>query len=252
MSDLKILLFDIETSMLKAYTYGLFKQNIPIENIIEHPRMIAFSAKWYGKRGTKFYSEYHHSRKEMLDAMHELLDEADVVVGWNSRRFDVKWVNSEFMAEGYTPPSPFKQIDLMAEVKRNARWVSNKLDYVSERLLNEGKIPYSMSEMWRIVNNPDTPENVVKREWNKMRRYAIRDTNLVEPLLTKLLPWIRMPHPVRSGEGLCRACGSENLVRRGHALTLQGRYQRYRCEDCGKWMQGTARIPETNLREITG
>lgn len=249
MSDLKILLFDIECSMASGYFYGLFDQNISIDNIIEHPRMIAFSAKWYGKKGTKFYSEYHHSRKEMLEQMHALMDEADVVVGYNSKNFDVKWVNSEFMVEGMSPPSPFKQIDVLQEVKRNARLISHKLDYVSGRLLNDGKHDYNMAKMWRIVNSPDTPDDIRKREWNAMKRYAVKDTNLLDPLMTVLLPWIRLPHPVSEGDNLCRNCGSDELEKRGRALTLNGSYQRLRCKSCGAWSRGSARISSTNLRD---
>lgn len=250
MTDLKILLFDIETSMMKAYTYGLYDQNIPIENIIEHPRMIAFSAKWYGKKGTKFFSEYHHSRGEMLEQMYSLLDEAEVVAGWNSKRFDVKWVNSEFMADSMTPPSPYKQIDLMQEVKRNSRFVSHKLDYVSNRLLGERKLPYSMAEMWRIVNNPDTDEATRKKEWNRMKRYAIQDTNLLEPLMKKLLPWIKMPHPVSNDPTSCHNCGGINLHRRGYAETFNSKYSRFRCMDCGKWLRGTTRYTVSEVRSI--
>lgn len=252
MNDLKILLFDIECSMATAYTYGLYDQNISIENIIEHPRMIAFSAKWYGKKGTKFYSEYHHSRKEMLDEMHALLDEADVVIGYNSKKFDVKWVNSEFKVEGYLPPSPYKQLDMLAEVKKNFRFISNKLDYVSGRILGDGKHEYSMARMWRIVNNPETDEKTLKREWNAMKRYAIKDTNLLDPLLTDLLPWIRMPHPVSESPdlALCHSCGSENLRKRGFALTLTGKYQRFVCNECGSWFRGTSRINSSPIRAL--
>lgn len=250
MTDLKILLFDIECSMLKAYTYGIFDQNIPIENIIEHPRMIAFSAKWYGKKGTKFYSEYHHSRGEMLAQMHALLEEADVVVGYNSKRFDTKWVNSEFMVEGITPPAPYKQVDLLQEVKRNSRFVSHKLDYISDRLLNDGKHEYNMAKMWRIVDNPDTDESTRKREWNAMKRYALKDTNLLDPLMTALLPWLKLPHPVKGGNGLCRNCGSDNLEPRGKSLTLNGSYQRFRCRPCGKWSRGSQRLPATDMRDV--
>lgn len=251
MSDLKILLFDIETSMALAYCYGLYDQNIPIENIVEHPRMIAFSAKWYGKKGTKFYSEYHHSRQEMLQAMHDLLDEADVVVGFNSKRFDVKWVNSEFMVEGFLPPSPYKQVDLLQEVKRNSRFISHKLDYLSGRILNDGKHEYSMAKMWRIVNNPDTDEETRRKEWERMKRYAVKDTNLLDPLMKTLLPWLKMPHPVREGNDLCRNCGSKNLQSRGVSPTLNGTYPRFSCRDCGTWGQSTVRTPSTNMRNIS-
>lgn len=251
MTDLKILLLDIETSLAKVYTYGLFDQNIPIENIIEHPRMIAFSAKWFGKKGTKFYSEYHHSRGDMLTAIHALLDEADVVVGWNSKNFDSKWINSEFMAEGYQPPSPYKHLDLMQEVKRNSRFLSAKLDYISSRLLDERKIEYNMARMWRIVDNPATDEETRRKEWNRMKRYALKDTNLLEPLMKELLPWIKMPHPVSSGENRCRNCGGFNLQSRGKTVTLNGSYTRLHCQDCGKWQRGSERSSDTNIRDIS-
>lgn len=252
MTELRTLLFDIECAPLKAYAYGIYDQNISIENIIEQPRIIAFSAKWLGKKGVKFYSEYHHSREEMLQALYDLLDEADVVVGWNSKRFDVKWVNWELEVEGFGKPAPFKQIDIMAEAKRNFRMVSAKLDYVAHRLLDEGKHEYNMMKMWRIVDDPETDEAARKKEWNAMKRYAIRDTALLEPLFERLRPWIKMPHPVveSSEEALCHSCGSGNLIRKGYSLTLTGKYQRFKCGDCGSWFRGTSRVAASPVRAI--
>lgn len=252
-TDLKILFFDIETSMALGYFYGLYDQTISIHNIVEHPRMIAFTAKWYGKSKIHAFSEYHQSRKEMLGEMHRLLDEADMVVGWNSKRFDVKWVNSEFMAEGMKPPSPYKQVDLMTEVKRNARFISNKLDYVSDRLLGEKKIDYNMARMWVKVNDPNTDEAARKREWDAMMRYAKRDTHMLAPLFEELLPWIRMPHPARSTTDVlcCIACGSEKMHHRGRALTLSGSYERLWCSECGKWQRGKNREEDGRTREIS-
>ncbi len=249
-TDMKVLLFDIETSLAQVYTYGLYDQNISIANVIEHPRMIAFTAKWLGKPKVFAFSEYHQSRTEMLTAMHELLDEADLVVGWNSKNFDVKWVNSEFMVENMLPPSPYKQLDLMQEVKRNARFLSNKLDYISERLLNDKKIEYNMARMWIKVNNPNTSDAERKKEWNAMLKYAKKDTALLEPMFNDLLPWLRLPHPVQQGEDKCRNCGSHDLERRGVARTLNGTYQRYQCRSCGAWSRGTLRTPTTNMRNI--
>ena len=248
---MKVLLFDIETSLAQVYTYGLYDQNISIANVIEHPRMIAFTAKWLGKPKVFAFSEYHQSRTEMLTAMHELLDEADLVVGWNSKNFDVKWVNSEFMVENMLPPSPYKQLDLMQEVKRNARFLSNKLDYISERLLNDKKIEYNMARMWIKVNNPNTSDAERKKEWNAMLKYAKKDTALLEPMFNDLLPWLRLPHPVQQGEDRCRNCGSHTLQRRGYARTLNGSYARLQCTDCGKWLRSTQRIPATNIRDIS-
>lgn len=251
MTETKVLFFDIETSLASGYFYGLYDQNISIANIIEHPRMIAFTAKWLGKKKVHAHSEYHDGRKGMLDAMWDLLDEADVVAGWNSRSFDIKWVNSEFMVEKMTPPSPYKQIDLMQETKKNARFISNKLSYVSQRLLNDDKIDYNMAQMWIKVNNPETTEEERKKEWNRMLRYARKDTALLEPLFLELRPWIKIPHPVREGDDLCRNCGSDDLEKRGYARTFNGKYQIYRCRSCGSWPRGTTRIPSTNMRNVS-
>ena len=250
-TDMKVLLFDIETSLAQVYTYGLYDQNISIANVIEHPRMIAFTAKWLGKPKVFAFSEYHQSRTEMLTVMHELLDEADLVVGWNSKNFDVKWVNSEFMVENMLPPSPYKQIDLMQEVKRNARFLSNKLDYISERLLNDKKIEYNMARMWIKVNNPNTSEAERKKEWNAMLKYAKKDTALLEPLFIEMRPWLRLPHPVQHGEDKCRNCGSNDLEKRGYAKTLNGSYQRYQCRSCGAWSRGNTRVTNTNIRNVS-
>lgn len=251
MTDLKILFLDIETSIPKVYTYGLYDQNISIANVIEHPRMIAFTAKWFGKKRVLAYSEYHQSRDEMLQAMWKLLDEADVVMGWNSKNFDTKWINSEFMVEKMTPPAPYKQVDLMQETKKNARFLSNKLSYVSQRLLDDDKIDYNMASMWIKVDNPNTSEAERKREWGAMLRYAKKDTALLEPLFLELRPWIKMPHPVSDTEGvICRNCGSDDMQRRGVALTLQGEYPRFQCRSCGTWNRGSTRTPVGDMRSI--
>lgn len=253
-TDLKVLFFDIECSMAKFYGYGIFDQNIPIQHIIEHPRMIAFSAKWLGKKAVTFKSEYHHSRREMLEEMHALLDEADVVVGFNSKSFDIKWVNSEFAVEGILPPSPYKQVDLRTEVKRNFRFISGKLDYIADRILDDKKIDYNMARMWVKVDNPKTSDADRKKEWDAMMRYAKKDTVLLEPLFKELLPWIKMPHPVLHQDDpevpLCHNCGSDKIHRRGHAKTLTGSYPRYQCNSCGTWLRGTLRESASTIRTV--
>lgn len=238
--------------MASGYFYGLYDQTISIENIIEHPRVIAFSAKWLGKKQVIFKSEYHDGRKEMLQELHDLLSEADLVVGWNSDRFDVPWIQGEFLVEGMKPPAPFKRLDLMKATKKAARFISNKLDYVSNRLVGSGKIEYNMAKMWRIVNDPNTDEKTRKREWDAMRKYAKRDVEVLEPLFNELLPWLTLPHPRSEGDGLiCRNCSSSNLQSRGTAKTLQGTYKRYQCQDCGSWQRGTARTPVGETRSIS-
>lgn len=75
--------------------------------------------------------------------------------------------------------------------------------------------------------------------WAEMRKYNIQDVLTLEEVYTKMRPWIRN-HPnvgvlKEEHDTVCPKCGSARLVHRGYATTSVGKYQRYRCSDCGGW-----------------
>ena len=84
------LIIDIETSPNLAYVWGLFKQNVALNQIEDTGEVISFAAKWRGEKKVHFASTYHDGKEGMLDSAHALLDEADVVIGYNSKGFDMK------------------------------------------------------------------------------------------------------------------------------------------------------------------
>jgi len=47
---MKILMLDIETTPMQVYTWGLWDQNIGINQIIKPTEMLCFGAKWQGKK----------------------------------------------------------------------------------------------------------------------------------------------------------------------------------------------------------
>lgn len=247
----RIVALDIETAPAVAFTFTGFKANIGIEQIIEDPRMIAFSYQWEGEKRVGFYSEYHNGRKEMLDAIHAILDEADVVVHYNGKSFDIPWITGELMVEGYAPPAPYQQIDLYQTLKGKTRFFSRKLDYASQRLLDDRKVSHSGFRLWRdcLIGNDEEQ----RKAWALMKRYAIKDTALLFPLYERTKAWITTGHPNRalldgSATG-CPVCGSENAQKRGFSYTGVSKFQRYQCE-CGKWYRGGQRIATTEARSI--
>lgn len=249
MTDLKILGMDIETVPAKVWTYDLFRPFISHKQIITPSRISCFSYQWKGSKQVKFVSEYHDGREVMIQTLWDLLNEADVVVGYNSKRFDVPWVHGEFLVEGMTAPSPVKHVDLYSVIKQNSRFLSRKLDYVSERLLDDTKIDVN-TMLLAIECESDDPE-VKRKAWAKMKKYSIKDTRLLFPLFDKLLSYIKLPHPVTDKEGLvCRNCGSDDLHSRGYVKTLQSKYRRFSCNDCGSWTRGTTRYPTGDLRAV--
>ena len=59
---MKILLIDIETSPLTAHCWGLFDQNISINQVLESSYTLCYSAKWYGNPKIMFDSIHKTSK----------------------------------------------------------------------------------------------------------------------------------------------------------------------------------------------
>lgn len=249
MSEPKILYLDIETLPATLVAFSLFKPVFNMDNIIEHPRMGGFSYMWHGWKKARWESEFHSKggRKGMLAKIHELLNEADIVVHYNGQSFDIPTIRGELMLEGFDPPSPVQQIDLYRALKRNSRFISGKLDYAVQRLLNDRKVDHSGIDMWIGCLKGK------RRSWDAMRKYALKDTELLPPLLEKVKPWIEYGFPnfalySNENELACSKCGSRDFTRRGFRTTGAGRYARYRCNSCTSWFRGFNRISTTEGR----
>lgn len=180
---MKILLLDIETTPMQVYTWGLFDQNISIDQIIKSTEMLCFGAKWLGEKKVTFMSVHHNGKKAMLEELHRLMDEADVLVGWNSAAFDHKHINREFLENGLVPPSPVKDLDLMSITKANFMFPSNKLDYVAQKLGVGAKVKHSGFSLWIRCMEGDN------KAWAEMKKYQIQDVKLLDDLYDILLPW---------------------------------------------------------------
>lgn len=236
---MNILYIDIETSPNVGMIFDLWNQNISLAQLQESGTMLCFAAIWGATPSRPiFHSVWDDGFESMVEAAWALLDDADVVVHYNGRRFDVPWLNSLFRDLGLPPPSPFKQVDLYTAIKSQFRLPSYKLAYVAERWLSDSKMQHEGFSLWVKVMAGDPAAQ------RHMRRYCIKDTKLLLPLFEKLLPWIpRLPNIAiyREDDGVlrCRSCGSDDLTRQGFALTQTRRYQRYRCSDCKSWMRAT-------------
>lgn len=244
---MKVLFLDLETSPNLAYVWGLWQQNVAITQMVDSTEVICFGARWGGTKKVIFKSVYHDGKKAMLDELHKLIEEADVLVGWNSQAFDSKHIKREFIENGYLPPSPYKELDLMRVVKSQFKFPSNKLDYVSQKLGVGAKVKHSGFQLWIDCMAGD------KKAWKEMKEYQIQDVNLLLDLYEILQPWIKN-HPNRAlhdgeQEG-CSNCASTDLERRGVARTVSHTYQRYQCKKCGKWMRGNKPIDKITYKPI--
>lgn len=242
MSDgVKILLLDIETQPAIAYIWSLFDTFVPTDRIVEPGRTLCWAAKWLDKDKVTFRSVHHHGREKMIEDMYNLLEEADVVIHYNGKRFDMPTLNREFLLEGYTPPTTYKEVDLLQVVRKKFRFPSNKLDYVSQELGIGAKVVHKGMDLWKGCMAG------VAKDWKVMKKYNIQDVSLLELLYRRLLPWIDN-HPNRAlwmkdvDKPTCRNCGGTHVQKRGMEVTKVLKYQRYKCVDCGANMRGRVRL----------
>jgi len=243
----KTLYLDIETAPnLALFFGGLWRQNISLAQLRESSRVICVAWKWRGKPTTQFASEHHDGREAMLARVHEALAEADVVVTYNGKSFDIPVLFWDFARAGMPPPAPFQQLDLLQTMRRRFKATSNKLDHVARELGVGAKIPHEGFELWvKCLSGDD-------RAWVRMRRYCKQDAALLEPLHDRLMPWLSNAPNARlyvdDATMVCPTCGSRDLRREGHRYTALGRYQRYQCRSCGGWSTASRRESGTDVR----
>jgi hypothetical protein len=237
----KILLLDIEMAPNVAHVWGIWDQNIGLNQLRESSYVMCYAAKWLGDKKMVFDSVKKSTPKKMLEGIHKLLDEADAVIHYNGRRFDIPSLNKEFLLHGMFPPAPFKEIDLLTVAKSRFRFVSNKLDYVAQSLGLGKKTEHSGHELW-VQCMAGIP-----KAWKLMEEYNKNDVILLEAVYERFKPWIRnhLNRTLIEGTDLCcPTCSSKNFQRRGYNITAAGKYQRFQCRACGNWFKDNKNLKE--------
>lgn len=238
----KIVTLDIETAPLVSYHWGLWDQDIGLDQIQTEWTILSFSAKWLGRREVVYRDtggrgpEHVRDDKALLEALWGVLDEADIVVAQNGKAFDIKKINARMIMQGMRPYSPVRIIDTMVAAKKHFAFTSNRLAWLSSHLTEAKKSSHKKFpgfSLWAecLKDNP--------KAWAEMRKYNVRDVVSAEQLYLKLRPWIEN-HPnaavYSSIEKMaCPKCGSRKVQRRGSARNQAGEYARLQCISCGGW-----------------
>ena len=244
----KILLIDIETAPNIAYVWGAWKQNIGQKQWKEKGHIMSFAAKWLDNDMILYRENRKGNDKKIVKAMFKLLDEADIVVAHNGRRFDFPTIIGRGLVHGFTPPSPYHIVDTLDIAKREFRFVSNSLANLTEELGISKKDTHKKFpgfELWlECLRGND-------EAWAEMKQYNIQDVFALEALYLKFRPFARNhPNVVRHDHDgtFCPKCGSHHLQKRGFYVSKAGLvYQRYQCQDCNGWYKD--RFAEKGLHQ---
>lgn len=232
----KILHLDIETAPNLAYVWGLHKEFIPLERLIEPGRILCWSAKWHGKKGIYFGSEWdegEYEEDDFLERLHTLMSEADAIVTYNGNKFDLPKINGEIVKRKLPPLPPTPSIDLYSTCRRLG-YPSGKLAFVTRHLGLGGKAQHAGFDTWVGAMEG------IESDRRVMERYNKQDVRLLERLYTVIRPYIKNHPHLGSAEraGSCPACNHAGVQRRGTRRTRTTVVERLNCTGCGHWFSG--------------
>lgn len=241
---IKILLFDIETAPSRGYYFDPYKEG----NILWTDQdwfILSFAYKWFDKKATHVkalpdYKRYNKDKNEdynlVLD-LWNLFNDADIIIGHNGDRFDIRKANARFIKHGLPPTPPYKTIDTLKVARKYFKFDSNRLDALGEYLGLGRKEKTGGIGLWADCMQGDA------RAWNQMKKYNKQDVILLEKVYEKLRPWMTN-HPniniVDETLNACPVCGGLDLEKRGYYYTQVSKTQRFHCLNlqCGKWSRG--------------
>lgn len=248
MSKPKILLYDIETAPILGYVWGLWENDLGLNQVKSDWHILAWAAKWLDDPASKImYMDQRNAKnieddKEILKGIWKLINEADIVITQNGKAFDEKKLNARFILNGFKPPSSYKHIDTKRIASKKFAFTSNKLEYMTDKLCTKFKkqkhSKFSGFELW----NQCLKGNL--KAWKEMERYNKYDVLSLEELYKKLQPWdssIDFNLYSDTTDTRCN-CGSSRLNKNGYAYLSFGKYQRYACADCGAEVRGRTNL----------
>lgn len=233
----RVLIFDIETFPMLVHVWQLGEQRVNLNQIVKDWSVAAWAAKWLGEpasktiyRDTSCNKDVRYDRN-ILDQLWKLLDEADIVITQNGKKFDSRKLNARFLEYGMKQPSPYEHLDTYKIADQAAEFTSHKLEYLTAKL--NVKYKKLSHKQFPGLSLWDECLKGNRKAWAEMRRYNIHDVLSTEELYTKLRAWIPKSAPNVHNEG-CKVCGM-SMTKYGKRVMKGKMYQRLNCVSCGAW-----------------
>lgn len=247
--EAKILFLDIETSAMLVRTYGLFDQNIPVQNIVEDWSVLSYCAQFHNDETVYYldqrYALHYTDDRQLVEGIHGLIEQADIIIAHNVS-FDWKKLNAKFIHYDLKPLHP-RTLCTLKMARKLAKFSSNKLEYIAKYLgvtPKEQHAKFPGGKLW---------EECLKgnfEAWAECEIYNRGDVKTLIQIFWKLAKFDNsINFSIYEHRNVC-ICGSTQFVRDGYKVTNSGKKMRFRCSDCGKVYN--ARIEELSSKTRAG
>lgn len=203
---------------------------IHADHVIEWPSTVCVAAKWYETGKRHFYSAWEHGHDDMLRAVFDLYDQADIAITYNGIGFDNKHLTSGWTELALGRPSTWRDIDLLRVARQSQGWESKTLDAVCKRLGIDAK-----NDKYQVEVAREAMAGVVKQQ-RKLKRYNANDVDITGAVYERLLPFVKSHPHVAPTLGLdkptCPRCGNTDVKRAGVYSPGVLNYPEYTCSVC--------------------
>jgi len=250
--SLRTIVLDIEISPHLTYTYDTYEADVV--KMVKPQFLLSFAYKELGSKKVtvvalpdfkNHYKRKPHSDQLLCKELARVLSDAQVVIGHNFRKFDMRKINARFLYWGMKSPPQVQIIDTLLLYRKVADCPGNSMAKLSSFFgLDEQKLHFGIDDWIKCIDGDmDT--------WKREKEYQVRDINVNEQLYYRLRSYIpNHPHlHPDTSKVVCHACRSNRLRPKGYRYYPRGgRKRRFMCRDCGVTTCDVKTINITSLR----
>ena len=282
----KILTFDIESNLLHFKAFNTGEQYLNHTQLIpgkSRYSIICIAYRWLDGSGGIIKWGSKTGQKGIIERFDKIAEQADIIIGKNSDRFDIKMINGIRALNGIkgNPTWALCSDDIEKQMRKYFKLPSQSLDYISYQLGLGGKIKMEFKH-WNQVDNYITLLDLKERGMSKesleiyssymfersfstvlkegkkafeeMCIYCEKDTEDTRSLWLKLSEHFDSKFNNAKFQGVPLACkhadcGSLALFKDGKKKLVNGSlYQKYSCVECRRYA-GKTLISQTTGKE---
>lgn len=233
----RILTADIETLPITTHNWHLFDEPRALDRLVKDWAIFMGAVKWYGDKKVHIMDTEAtgdpYDDKEVVRWLCDLLGEADIVIGQNVQKFDLRKIRARAILHGLKPFREPQVVDTLLMSREVAQFTSHKLEYMSGMVATKKsqhlKFPGFALWLGVIAGN--------SAAYKEARSYNRDDVKSTEELYLKLRPWARK-HPniaqyFDDEQRRCPRCGSSSIKFNGVIHRGVSTYDSYECNSCG-------------------
>jgi DNA polymerase elongation subunit (family B) len=184
----KILVYDIETTLNRTYTFWSGKKGyINGNDLIDESKMISIAWKWLGDKDITSmpWDNKLKCDEELTRVFLEEYNKADAVVTINGNSFDNKWINTRAAKHRLFVNTYVKSIDMYRMSKKYLKLPSHSMKYIAKFFGLSLKKGHAGLQMWKDIQWGTPKESALALE--DMLDYNIGDIQATEDIYYRLL-----------------------------------------------------------------